>query len=852
MPTDQRLFAQIGPQRGVQPLRSPTVWALAVAAGVALQLAQAALWPATVYAAAMVLAAVAGAAGWALARQRRSKWHGALTLAMPLALAVLAFGWTGLQAHRQHSLRLSAALEGQDVQVVAVVDAMPTRTAQGLRLRLAVEQALHGTQAVQLPPLVEVTWYAPRPAGAAWGEGHPAVDEVGALPAVRAGERWRWTLRLKAPHGARNPHGMDWELWLWAQGIGATGYVRDGAQQAPPQRVAPAEHRRWVEQQRQRVRDAIVRQGQQQALVSVSLGAQPAGLGRHAVDRSVERAKDRATERAYGVVAALVTGDQRAIESADWEVFRRTGVAHLVSISGLHITMFAWLAVAVVGALWRCSARLCLWCPAPLVAWWAGVGLAAAYALFSGWGLPAQRTVGMLLVVALLRNGGWQWPWHAVWAVVLAVIAVWDPWALCQAGFWLSFVAVGVLLAAGGPLAPVPGWRARLQQLLREQLLVVLALSPLTLLFFGQISVVGGLANLLAIPWVTLLVTPLSLLGVVWPLLWEVAAWCVQAMVVVLEWAAAWPWASWYRAQAPWWAALAALAGGVALALPLPWQGKLLALPLLWPALWWQPPRPAPGEFDMLALDVGQGSAVLLRTAGHSLLFDAGPAWPGGDAGARVMQPLLQAYGERLDALVLSHGDADHVGGAQAVMAQQPQAQLRGAGAAPVAQRLQRPWVPCVAGQQWDWDGVRWQVLHPAAGAQGDGNSASCVLRVQSARGAAVLLTGDMEAPQEAALLRSGQALQADVLLAPHHGSRTSSTAAFIAAVAPRTAVVQAGYRNRFGHPAPVVLHRYAAQGTTVVSTPECGAVHWRSALPQQVACERTLHPRYWSYAPNR
>lgn len=806
-----------------RPVRlSPTAVAVSAALGVALQLLQPALWPLWAYGVLGVGALVVAGATWRVVAGGRwgsARQCTALRTMLLIGVVAAAFASAGGQAICRQAQRIASALEGVDLQVVAVLDAMPTVTHQGVRLRLAVEQAQQGTQPVVLPDLLEVTWYAPR------------GEAVAPLPSMHAGERWRWTLRLKAPHGARNPHGWDWELWLWSQGIGATGYVRDGAASAAPQRLAAAQGRRPVEGLRQRVRDAIVAQG----------AAHPLSLQRE------EEREAIAHRRALGVVAALVTGDQRAIDTADWDVFRRTGVAHLVSISGLHITMFAWLAVWGMGALWRRSAWLCLHCPAPLAALWGGVLLATVYALFSGWGLPAQRTVGMLWVVALLRSGGWRWPWWAVWSLVLAAIALWDPWALCQAGFWLSFVAVGVLLASGSAESSTAGWRHRLPQLLREQMVVALALSPLALLFFGQVSLVGGVANLLAIPWVTLVVTPLSLLGVAWHPLWEAAAWCVQAMVHGLEWLSAWPWASVARAQAPWWAAMAAIFGGVGLVLPVPWRWKIVALPMLWPALWWQAPRPAPGALEVLALDVGQGSAVLLRTATHSLLFDAGPAWPGGDAGARVVQPLLQAWGERLDQVVLSHGDLDHIGGADAVLTAQPGVPLMGSGAASVAARWDLPWQPCVAGQQWRWDGVLWQVLHPPGGTAGDGNASSCVLRVQAANGAAVLLTGDIEAAQEGTLLRSGQLVQADLLLAPHHGSRTSSSAAFVAAVAPHAVVVQAGYRNRFGHPAAQVLQRYAAQGIAVAATPSCGAVHWHSHRPAQLECERQRHLHYWS-----
>lgn len=811
------------------PWARPGSWALATVAGVALQLCQPTLWIAKVYACwgigfAMLWLVCMGMA-WRCRQRSLGRWRWVLWATGWAAWAGMAFAGTGFQALQQQAQRLLPDLEGVDMQVHAVVDAMPQRTHQGWRLRLAVLQAQRplpegGLAEVELPQRLEVMWYAPRTVFAA----APEAGAAAALPAVVAGERWQWTLRLKAPHGARNPYGFDWELWLWEQGVGATGYVRTGPGLPPPERLATAGVARPVEQLRQRVRDAILARAD----------AQPNSPG-----------EGDARARALGVVAALVTGDQRAIATDDWDVFRRTGVAHLVSISGLHITMFAWLATAAMGWLWRRSQRLCLWWPAPQAALWAGVLLAGAYALFSGWGLPAQRTVGMLAVVALLRSGGWQWPWHAVWSVTLAVLSLWDPWALCQAGFWLSFVAVGVLLASG-PALQTAGALGGLRQLVREQWLVVVALSPLSLLFFGQVSLAGMLANLLAIPWITLVVTPLALLGVVWPPLWEAAGICVQALMWLLQAMAAWPWASLARPQAPWWAALAAIAGGVGLAMPWPRAWRLLALPLLWPALCWQAPRPAHGMFDLLALDVGQGSAILLRTARHSLLFDTGPAWHGGDAGTRAVLPLLQAWGERLDVLLLSHSDMDHVGGAESVLAAQPWVALRGAGAADFARTLQRPWQPCVAGQHWEWDGVLWQVLHPPAGGAGQGNPSSCVLRVQAANGAAALLTGDIEAPQEAGLLRSGLKLQADVLLAPHHGSRTSSSPAFVEAVAPHTVVVQAGYRNRFGHPAPQVVQRYVDLGVALVATPQCGAVDWSAEAPQTVGCERQHHRRYW------
>ena len=547
------------------------------------------------------------------------------------------------------------------------------------------------------------------------------------------------------------------------------------------------------------------------------------------------------------MAVALVTGEQAAITRQDWRLFRDTGVAHLVSISGLHITMFAWLATAVVGALWRCMPRWCLAYPAPLAAGWAGLALATAYAVFSGWGLPAQRTLGMLAVVVALRSGGLRWPWPRVGLLVLMAVVVVDPWALQQAGFWLSFVAVSVLLA--GSATARPGWRAQFGNLLREQGRISLVLAPLTVMLFGQFSLVGLVANLGAIPWVTLVVTPLAMLGVLWAPVWELAAWRVQALRWCLEGMGQWPGAVWHLAQAPAAYGVVAVVAAGWMAMPWPWRVRCLGVPWLLPVLLWFPPRPPAGEVEVWALDVGQGSALLVRTQQHSLLFDAGPQWSDeGDAGTQTLVPLLRAWGERLDRVVISHADSDHAGGAAAVLAAHPQALWMGSDLAQWASAIGRPWVPCQAGQSWVWDGVQFDMLHPPDSAPVQArqhragsarNARSCVLRIRSAQGAVALLTGDVEARQEAQLLAQAVDVRSDLLVVPHHGSRTSSSPAWVAATRPQVAVVQAGWGNRFGHPAAQVVARYQAQGSLWRNTATCGAVRWHSQQPGTAGCWR-------------
>ena len=384
--------------------------------------------------------------------------------------------------------------------------------------------------------------------------------------------------------------------------------------------------------------------------------------------------------------------------------------------------------------------------------------------------------------------------------------------------------------------------------------MVTLALTPLSLILFGQASVVGLLANLVAIPWITLVVTPLAMLGVLMPFLWDVAASAIGWLYAYLQWLAGWPWAVVTVAVPPLWAGAAGVLGGAVLVMPWQWSVRVLGVPLLLPVLLWRAPLPALGQFELLAADIGQGNAVLVRTANHALLYDAGPRFSlESDAGHRVLVPLLQALHTRLDTLILSHRDMDHVGGAPAVLTMQPQTQLLSSMEASNPLQNLRPAQRCVAGQHWEWDGVQFDILHPQAAdydaAPAKPNAMSCVLRISNGAQTA-LLVGDIEQPQEAQLVASlgAKTLKADVLLVPHHGSKTSSSAEFLVAVAPRLAIVQSGYRNRFGHPAPLVSARLIERQIRVVDSPHCGAYTWQSSRPQDGACTRLQALRYWHH----
>jgi len=762
--------------------------------------------------------------------------------------ALTGFAWAAFIAQAALSNELAKSDEGQDVDIVGTVDSLPSRQDGSTRFTFAVESPS------AVPPRIVLSWYA----GTRGGNAAPP-------PELLPGERWRLTVRLQRPHGNVNPFGFDYELWLLEQGIRATGYVRAEGHNERLSGFVPSAH------------NAVER-------------------ARYAIRQHINAALPGA--RFAGVIAALAMGDQRGISQQDWQVFSRTGISHLVSISGLHITMIAGLVAWVVGWLWRKSFFMPEWqlpllMPAARLAVIAGFLAAWGYVALAGFGVPAQRTLYMLAVVAI-----------AVWldrvsaishvlALAAGVVVILDPWAVLWPGFWLSFGAVAAILyatagrmslsgateAAGAQavapasiasVAPGPatgGWRnaawlAGIRENLRlaalTQLAVTAGLVPLTMLLFSQVSLVSPLANAIAIPIVSLLVTPLALAGSVLPdplaaPVLQCAHWVLEALLGLLQWLSAQPLAVW-AAPTPSWPIFAfAVAGTAWMLAPRGWPLRWLGLACWLPLLSARPESPPPGEMRAVAFDVGQGMAVLIETDKHRLLYDTGPAYtPETNGGNRVILPYLRQRGiARLDGMVVSHSDTDHSGGALAVLGEQEVGWVASSLEAghPIV-RTARRYFHCAAGQHWEWDGVRFEMLHPAAGSYADrglkANARSCTLRITNGR-TAILLAGDIEAAQETELLLRGAGqLRADVLLAPHHGSGTSSTAAFLAAVHPAVAVFQAGWRNRYHHPKDTVWTRYGELGIRRVRTDEEGAVMLAFGDRVDVNTWRTQRARYW------
>lgn len=722
---------------------------------------------------------------------------------VPIALVLsclIGFGWAAWRAEIRLADALVTEWEGRDVDIVGVVASLPQDSARGVRFEMVLEQTL--TAQAVLPSRLMLSWYQGRQedGAAVWQE-------------VRPGERWRLTVRLKRPHGNANPQAFDYEAWLLERNIRAIGYVR----QAPAQRLAAMvwQPEYVIERWRDRIRDRF------EAML-------PAAENRYA-----------------GVLLALAIGDQKAINGDLWPLFNRTGITHLVSISGLHVTMLAALVGGLAGWVWRRLPFLAQRCPAQKLALLAGCLTALLYALLAGFAVPAQRTAYMLCVAALSLLSGRLLAPSRTLCLALLLVLVLDPWAVLAAGFWLSFGAVAVLLYVGsGQAGPVSGWRARLAAWGWVQWAATLASLPILLLLFQQFSLVSPLANALAIPVISFIVTPLALLAALlpwWPLLW-VAHGVMDSLMLFIGWCAGWP--VWQVPAPPAWAALLAACGVVICLLPRGVPGRMLGIFLLLPALFWQPDRVPEGEARVTVLDVGQGLASVIQTRNHLLIYDPGPLYSAeSDAGQRVVVPFLRTLGvNQVDAMIVTHRDSDHSGGAASLLSSLPVGQI-------LSSMKDIGAEPCVAGQSWWWDGVEFAILHPDAKAThaGKSNHLSCVLSID-AGGKRMLLTSDIEAPDEAALLRRyPSGLQADVLLVPHHGSKTSSSPAFLAAVGASEAVIPVGYRNAFGHPKPEVVARYQDMGTRLWRTDRDGAI--RIALGSdkvRISAWRQENIRYW------
>lgn len=739
---------------------------------------------------------------------------------IPLFIFGLGFFWAAFCAHQRLADSLAYEWERRDIQITGVVASLPKMGAYNVRFQFDVEQVL--AEGAVVPKHISLAWYRPNL------QKNP--DSI--FPSIQAGQRWKLTVRLKRPHGNVNPFGFDYEGWALQRNIRATGYVRQsGEYRLLDEKVNRPAY--WIERIRQDIRSRFMT-----ILPDVSYA---------------------------NILTTLAIGDQQSILPEQWEVLTRTGTNHLMAISGLHITLVSGLVFVLTYWLWCRFPTVILWLPARRAAVMAGLLAALIYTVLSGFAIPAQRAFCMLMVVAIaLWRGRVTSPARILlWAVLLVVI--WDPWSVLAPGFWLSFGAVAVILWVTLGRIGTMHW---LRSWVWIQLAITLGLMPLLLAQFQQVSLVSFLANAVAIPLVSMIVVPLTLLAVIPGLDFCLVAAQVVLNVVMqcLDYLSNLPQAVWQQHAPPFWAVIVGMLGVCWIVLPgytrlNPFSGfpaRGLGVVMLMPLFLVSPARPTEGALWITVLDVGQGLAVVAQTARHTLLFDSGPAFGVRDSGNAIIVPFLRGSGiGSLDTMIVSHADSDHSGGALSVLEAVSVTRLVSSLAPQHPIKLSaRTASRCQAGEQWVWDGVLFTLLHPQATDYLDvgqsTNTLSCVLKIDTVHGS-ILLPADIDQQAEQLIIaRSSERLQSTVLVAPHHGSKSSSSAAFIEHVNPEWTIFTMGYRNRFGHPAKEVVNRYRIAGSQLMRTDQDGAVSLKFEQGQvDIQSWRLKEQRYWHQFKN-
>ncbi len=715
---------------------------------------------------------------------------GALLLWRPsraLAMGVAGMAWFIYQADNLAQHRLPMALEQRDIAVDCEILTLP-RPAMD-----SVQFDCHPLALVPDFPLrIRLNWHD------AW------MANV-----LHPGQQWRFTVRLRRPHSTYNPGGMDYERTLFQQRIGAVGQVR--AHPLPRLLVEPL----WS---MGRARQELWQAAQ----------THWAGLAHH------------------GLLLAMTLGERHLISDAEQQLLRDTGTNHLLAISGMNITLVAWSAAWLGQFVWRYLARgWLLFLPSPWAGAWAGGLAALCYALLAGFAIPTQRALIMSAVVLAGVAGCGRASNGTLLGTAALAVVLWDAMSVMDIGFWLSFGAVALLLfVAASPRQDRLHWW-------NVHWLMAVGLAPFLILFALPIPLVSPLANFIAVPLIGVMAISLALTALILPQplgLWlaqladgimQVTLWLLQALLWLVPWI-------WHLPALPTGVMACAALGIVLLFLPRGLPGRWLGWVGLLPVLLYTPPRPAPGSVWLTLLDVGQGLSVVAQTHQHTLVYDAGPQIGHMDTGRQVVAPFLWQQGiQRIHRLLISHPDNDHSGGAEYLL-QKFAVDTLLASKPTQFQRAQ----PCQDGIHWQWDGVTFTIQSPpASGILAGENNLSCVLKI-STNDQSALLTGDIEALAEQYLLRLGQAVRADILLAPHHGAATSSTPAFIRAVAPRYALISSGYHNRHHHPHPAVVERYTRAGAQILNTAHQGAIRFelgQSPVISNPSLARKQSGHFWN-----
>lgn len=718
-----------------------------------------------------------------------------------MAIAGLSFLWTWFAACQQSSEILPYETEGQRIEITAKVITLPI-PANG-RIRFDASPSGNNDANAPLPPRIRLSYYT-------------SGKNKKKRARLRLGDTFKATVKLKRPWSYRNPGGFDYEKYLFAKGIGATGYIIDYT------RVK---------------RGNTARQHIFDRLTSVT-----------------------AHGGSSGAIAALSLGASGLLNTRQNELLIMTGTRHLFAVSGMHIGLVFGMAFFIAGLFWKTTKRLSHWQAKRDFASAVALPLACAYAWLTGLDVPAQRALVMLTCVCLI---GWMRyrlsPGHAL-GVALIVILLVQPLGTLTISFWFSFVATATIIvyifSTPSGLPESPQWRlhARKFKWIRLQCCVSLVMLVACMALFHQAAINAPLSNLWAIPMMSLLILPGCLLTVLLLPFGETVAGAAAAVTDFLFgilWSGLGYMTLWdfgFRTHnPPGWSLPLALAGVLALLFAYRAGTRAASLVLFLP-LWFGNTqyRPGTGEFEVTFLDLGQGLSAVIRTQKQVVLFDTGIENAGYSAARRVVIPYLRAANiKNIERLVVSHGDNDHAGGIDTILA-----------SLSVGRKIASPEVAtlhgfetCHAGYEWSADGVQFLFMHPPPDTPMVGNNSSCVLRIGEP-GRCVLLTADIEAEAEHILTSTWKrALSCPVILMPHHGSATSSTTEFIAATNPEIAVVTSGRNNRYGFPLTRIVSRYERRGVKILNTAETGALSvrfTRDRAPCISGATRFDDRRYW------
>jgi len=716
-----------------------------------------------------------------------------IPIARLIFFTAVALFWNLIYIDYLHNPSLDPRFENKEIAVSGYINSIPVKRPFGWRISLKLITPFPGT--------IRLNWYSPK-------------------KVLLPGQVWRLKVKLKQRSGFQNPGGFNYETWLFSRGYSATGYVRKSTDN--------------------------------KLLSQANMGI---NYWRYQFYQKLQQLMSNTHQSpvAKGLLIALAIGERQHIGRDQWRVLANTGTSHLLAISGLHIGIAAGSCFFLVSFIWSRFYKLTLLFPARKIAALFAVVAAGAYTLLAGFTIPTQRALIMTSVLMAALFFGVKVRSSDLLCVALLFVLLLNPLSVLMPGFWLSFLAVAIILFVSCHRIYIPRfWRWQ-----RVQWAITLALIPLTIFFMQNISIISPIANMIAIPLVSIAIVPILLVTLLLidllPNLAEVLlminGFLLECLWSLLQVFSSYQWSHLQWANSSVSAVVMAMLGLLILLMPAGYPGKLTGLILCLP-LFCRPAGKLPiNEVLITILDVGQGSSLLVQTRNHALVYDTGPKFRSGfNTGEAVVVPFLRHSGiSKLDKIIVSHQDNDHSGGLKAILkSYQPKQILLGQ---PLNIRSSNV-SACKAGQTWTWDGIKFAIIHPQAGqSYKNNNNHSCVLRV-SVGPYHTLMTGDISSNIEKRLISSHpQQLRANILIAPHHGSKSSSSSLFIQRVAAEYVVFTVGYLNRYRFPNKKVVSRYKKSDAVLLSTDKTGAIQFRINAKTGIRYEysyRIDNQRFW------